>query len=128
MSGVQLQGVDQMLAEIRRRLGNGSARLESKALRAAGEPIAEDMKSRVNLSDEEHVHLRDDIQVSKVIRREGTRYVLIGSTKRTSWRGHFLEWGTSTQPARPYVEPAFHARKGQALQILADELRKGLRE
>lgn len=128
MSGIELQGVDQMLAEIRRRLGNGSTRLESKALRAAGEPIAEEMKSRVNVSDLNYVHLRDDIRVSRVIRKEGVKYVLIGSTKRTSWRGHFLEWGTSKQPARPYVEPAFHARKGEALRILADEFRKGLRE
>lgn len=125
---IELQGTGPMLDEIRRRLGSASDRLESKALRAAGEPIAEDMKGRVNVSDRESRHLRDDIRVSRVVRKDGMKYVLVGATKRTSWRGHFLEWGTSKMTAQPFAEPAFHARKGEALQILADEFRKGLHD
>lgn len=130
MSGIELLGADQMLADIRRRLGNASARLESRALRKAGETIAEDMRDRVELSERKYVrgrHLKVDIRVSRVVRREGRKYVLIGPTKKTSWRAHFLEFGTSKMSAKPFVEPAFHARKGEALQTLADEFRKGLR-
>lgn len=131
MNSIELQGVDQMLAELRRRLGNASGRLESRALRAAGEPMAEDMRNRVKMSERQYKsgrHMKEDIRVSRVVRREGRKYVLIGPTKKTNWRAHFLEFGTSQMSARPFIEPAFHARKGEALQILADEFRKGLRE
>lgn len=129
MSGkIELQGTGQLLEELRRRYANASSRIESKALRAAGEIIAEEEKTLINDSDRNSVHLREDIRVSRVVRKEGVKYVLVGSTKRTSWRGHLLEWGSSKMNARPYVEPAFHAKKRQALQALIDGLRKGLRE
>jgi len=130
MSGIELQGIDAMVREIRQRLTSGVDRLESKALRAAGEPIAEDMKSRVEVSDRNYTksrHYQDDIRVSRVIRKDGMKYILIGATKSTSWRGHWLEWGTSRTPAQPHVEPAFHARKGDAVRIMAEEFAKGLR-
>lgn len=128
MSGIELQGTDQMLTAIRHRLGNASARLESKALRSAAEVVAEEERTLVNISDSNFTHLRDDIYVSRVIRKGGQKYVLIRASKKTSWRMHFLEWGTSNMPAQPFKEPAFHAKKGQALRILADEFRKGLKE
>ena len=129
MSGIELQGIDAMMREIRQRLTSGVDRIESRALRAGGELIAEDMRSRINVSGVNYVksrHYRDDIRVSRVVRREGVKYVLIGPTKATSWRGHWLEWGTSRTPAQPHVEPAYHARKGQALMAIAEEFRRGL--
>ena len=51
--------------------------------------------------------------------------MLIGPTK-TNWRAHF-EFGTSQMSARPFIEPAFHARKGEALQILADDFERAER-
>lgn len=128
MSGIELLGVDQMLADIRRKLGKASARLESKALRTAGEIIAEEERSRVEVSDRKSPHVREDIYVTRVIRKEGQKYILVRTSKRTSWRLHFLEFGTSKMAARPFKEPAFHAKKREALQVLADEFRKGLRE
>lgn len=129
-SGVELQGIDQLLNNIRRKFGNASARLESKALHAAGNVIAEEMESRVNLSDNQYVsgaHLKEDIRVSRVIRREGRKYVLIGPGRKTGWRAHFPEFGTSKMPARPFAEPAFHAKKKEALQTLAHDFREALR-
>jgi len=130
MSGIELQGIDAMMREIRQRLTSGVDRIESRALRLAGEPIAEEMKENVKRSEVNYVrsrHYVDDIRVSRVVRREGVKYVLIGATKATSWRGHWLEWGTSRTAAQPHVEPAYHARKGQALQIMAEEFQRGLR-
>jgi HK97 gp10 family phage protein len=128
---IELRGVDQMLNDIRRRLGNASARLESKALRAAAEPMAEDMRKRVKISRRQYKesrHMQEDIRVSRVVRREGRKYVLIGPTRKTNWRAHFLEYGTSKMPAQPFIEPAFHAKKRESLMTLADEFRKGLKE
>lgn len=126
MAEVKLDGVDVLLHEIRRKLETGAERVERKALKAAGEVMAESMRSKVNVSDLEYVHMRDDIKVSRVIRKDGMKYVLIGPGRKTGWRGHFLEFGTTKMSARPFVEPAYHEKKGEAMQILADELRKGL--
>lgn len=125
-SGIELAGVDQMLSQLRQKLQMASARVENNALRAAGEPMAEAMRDRVNRSGRRHAHLKDNIRVSRVQRRDGTKYVLIGPTKKVGWRAHFLEFGTSKMSAQPFAEPSFHEKKGEALRVLADEMRKGL--
>lgn len=131
MAKIELQGVDEVLAAIRQRLEAGANRVENKGLRAAGEVIAKEMRNRVNVSSKSgagYVHMRDDIKVSGVRRREGVKYVLVGPGKETGWRAHFLEFGTKKMRARPFVEPAFHAKKSEAMQVMAEEFRKGLRE
>ena len=127
---IELLGTDQLLADIRRKLGAASSRLENKALRLAGEPIAAAMQSHVNLSRRKSNHLKADIKVSGIKRDklQGTRFVTIGATKGTSWRGHFLEFGTVNFPPEPFVHPGFEEGKGEAKQIMATEFRKALEE
>lgn len=129
MSGIELIGVDQLLADIRRKFDNASGRIENKALRKAGEPIADEMQNRVRESNKKYEHgrhIKEDIRVSRVVRKEGKKYVLIGTTRKTGWRAHFLEFGTSKMPAYPFAEPAFHAKKKEALWTLVEEFRRGL--
>ena len=126
-NGIELTGIDELLNQLRRKLQNASSRVENKALQAAGEPLAEAMRQKVNRSGYKYAHhIKDNIRVSRVQRREGVKYVLIGPNRKTGWRAHFLEFGTSKMSAKPFVEPAFHEKKGEALQILADEMRRGL--
>lgn len=127
MSGIELIGIDELLMDIRRRLGNASVRAENKGLRKAGEIIAEGEREIVAVSDSRGPHIKDDIYVTRVTRKEGMKYVLVRQSKKTSWRGHFLEFGTSKMNAQPYKEPAFRARRAQALQVMADEFREGLK-
>lgn len=144
MSGIELQGVDQMLDDIRRKLGNASARLENRGLRKAGEPIAEEMRSRAPRSDTPRqakpsqpsqswrtgLHGADNIKLSRIMRKDGQKYILIGIQRGDMSRYFYLkffEFGTSKLDKQPWAEPAFHARKKEALQTLADEYRKGLR-
>lgn len=125
---IKLEGIDEILTAIRVKLGKAANRVENRGLRAAGEVIAEEMRSRVNVSTKQHTHIRDDIRVTGVRRREGAKYVLVGPGKETGWRAHFLEFGTKHMHARPFIYPAFHAKRSQAMQIMAEEFRKGLRE
>lgn len=128
MTGIEITGIDAMLADIRNRLQSGSNKVERVALRAAGEIIAQEEKSIVSVSNRDGVtHIRDDIYVSRVARKDGMKYVLVKNSKKTSWRTHFEEFGTSKQTARPFKEPAFRARKGAALQIIANTFREGLK-
>ncbi|WP_246053936.1 HK97-gp10 family putative phage morphogenesis protein [Paenibacillus anaericanus] len=125
---MEMTGIDAMLADVRRRLGNASAKVERVALTSAGELIAEEERSIVAVSDKPSgTHIQDDIYVTRVMRKEGVKYVLVRQTKKTSWRTHLLEFGTSKMSAQPYKEPAFHARKGAALNIMVETFREGLR-
>lgn len=125
--GIQLQGIDQLLNELRRRSESAAKRVESKALKAAGEAMAGDMKRRAPYSSLDKIHLRDNIVVTNVRRKDGVKYVLVGPNKRVSWRAHFPEFGTTKMAATPYITPAFIAKRREALEVMAEELRKGLR-
>lgn len=125
--GMQLQGIDKLLFELRTRGEAASKRVESKALRVAGESMADDMRKRAPYSSLDKVHLKENITVTGVRRKDGVKYVLVGPNKRVSWRAHFPEFGTSKMAATPYITPAFIAKRKEALNILAKELRKGLR-
>ncbi|MFJ9497789.1 HK97-gp10 family putative phage morphogenesis protein [Brevibacillus centrosporus] len=124
----ELTGIDEILRAVRQRLEAGSARVERNALKAAGEAVAGSMRQKVAVSNLSYArHTRDNITVSGIRRKDGLKYVLIGPNKKVSWRAHFIEFGTSNQSAQPFIEPAFREKKDEALQILAEELRKGLR-
>lgn len=124
---VELEGIDGLLHQLRQKLQNASSRVENRALQAAGEPMAEAMRQRVNRSKLNYaLHIKDNIRVSRVQRKDGMKYVLIGPTKKVGWRAQFLEYGTSKMSAQPFAEPSFHEKKDESLQILADEMRKGL--
>lgn len=141
--GIELNGIDGLLAELRKRSASAVARVESRGLQAAGEVIREEMANRAPRSDEPRqptkgtqswrtgLHAAEHgIKVSRLIRKEGAKYVLIGIQKSDNSKYFYLkffEWGTSKMPAQPWAEPSFHAKKKQALEALADELRKGLR-
>lgn len=41
--------------------------------------------------------------------------------------GKMLEYGTSKRRPYPWMGPAFHAKKGEAVQVMTDELLKGIK-
>lgn len=125
-SGVELQGVDQMLATIRQKLNSGVQSVENQGLRAAGEIVAAAQREKVAVSNVEHVHIKDDITVSNARREGGQRFVLVGPGKKTGWRAHFLECGTKSAPAQPFIYPAFHENKARLSQVIAIAMRKGM--
>ena len=120
-------GLDSLISQLRQRVGAASERIEKKALKAAGQVLADEMIERVAVSRINYrLHTRDHIKVSGVKRQDGVRYVTIGPSRKVSFRSHFIEFGTSTQGARPFIEPAFQAKKQEVLEVMAAELRRGL--
>ncbi|MNF91613.1 hypothetical protein D3C84_742200 [compost metagenome] len=127
-SSADIEGIDELLRNLRTRLNHASERVEKKALKAAGKILADEMERRVVVSDKSYnLHTKMHIVVSNVKKRNGVKYVTIGPGKKVSFRSHFIEFGTSKQSARPFIEPSYHAKKDEALNELAEELRKGLR-
>ncbi|MYX18861.1 hypothetical protein GTY77_02045 [Streptomyces sp. SID8380] len=127
MASVDIEGVERMLATIRQKINSGVERMENQGLRAAGEIIATSQREKVAVSTIEHVHIKDTIKVSNVRRGDGMRYVLIGASKETAWRVHFLENGTKRQPAQPFIYPSFHENKARISQFMSIEMRRGMR-
>lgn len=142
MSGIELQGTDQMLAEVRKKLSNGAERVANKGLRAAAGVIREEVSSRAPRSATPRqpsgkqtwrtgLHAADNIKLSRVTREDGMKVIRIGVTRGDIHKYFYLkffEFGTSKMAARPFVEPAFHAKKKHAINVMADEFRKGLKE
>ncbi|MGF6356763.1 HK97 gp10 family phage protein [Paenibacillus sp. 4624] len=126
MAKIELQGVEQMLSAIRQKLGEGAKSLENSTLRAGGEIFAAGQREKVAVSNIDHLHIRDDIKVSGVRADDGDKYVAVGPGKKTGWRAHFLEFGTSKMPAQPFIYPSFHEQKSKVAQFIAAELRKAL--
>lgn len=125
---IRLEGIDALVAELRRRGESAVKKVENKALKAAGAPMAKDMSERAARSKlSRKYHLEDNIVVSGVRSKDGLKYVQIGPNKKVSFRAHFVEFGTSNQSAEPYIEPGFLAKKDESLRILADAIREGLR-
>ncbi|PWW37399.1 MULTISPECIES: HK97-gp10 family putative phage morphogenesis protein [Paenibacillus] len=123
---VELQGVEQMLAAIRQKMGDGAKTLENKALREGGEIFAAAQRESVAVSGYNHLHIKDDIKVSSVRSKNGDKYVAIGPGKATGWRAHFLEFGTSKMPAQPFIYPSFHEQKARVAQFMASEFSKAM--
>lgn len=129
MTGMELQGVDEWLEALRRKFDSASERIENRGLRTGGEVMAQAMREKAPYdAGHDGDHIRDDIKVSNVRRKDGVKYVLIGPGKKTGWRAHFPEYGTRKARAQPFVYPAFHETKREVLQKIADEYRKGLEE
>ncbi|MNW39622.1 hypothetical protein D3C74_167140 [compost metagenome] len=126
-SGVELQGVDEMMASIQRKLASGVVRLENQGLKAGGELLAEAQREKAPRSRIDHVHIQDDIKVSPVRRGDGVRFITVGPGKKTAWRAHFSEFGTSRHSAQPFIYPSFHENKARITQLFAAQLREGMR-
>ena len=72
------------------------------ALRNAAKPVRTLAKANVAVDQGD---LRRDIKSKAKVRRDGSGYADVGFLKR-SFHGHFIELGTSTQPAQPFLRPA----------------------
>lgn len=86
------------------------------ALKAGAEMIEAEAKARVVVSSG---NLRDAIHTEKT---DDGFTVIAGDDD--AFYGHFVEFGTSSTPARPFLIPAFEARRGQVVATVTAALRK----
>ncbi|TDQ39235.1 HK97-gp10 family putative phage morphogenesis protein [Aureibacillus halotolerans] len=126
MSGMEMQGMEQLLARLQK-LGGNVEKAENRALKAGGEVVAELARSKVNRSDKEQVHIADNIKVSGVKGVEaGDKHVDIGPGKETAWRAKFLEIGTSKMPAYPFMGPSSDEGQKPARTAMSAEIAKAV--
>jgi HK97 gp10 family phage protein len=112
--------------ELQAALKDLSQRVTRKVLLVALEDAAEPIRRRASVlaprGDSSGVTLRDEIVVGPA-RGTDTREVAIAIGPSTrAFYGSFVELGTSQQPARPYLRPAFDEGAEKALVRLKDSI------
>jgi len=122
---ISLEGVNELIAQLEA-MGKNVSKVENIALKAAAQPVAEDMRSLVHVSDISHKHIRDNIEISGVKKGDAGKYVTVGPGKETAWRAKFLEFGTKNMPAAPFVQPAGEKNADNVSRIIGEKLKEGL--
>lgn len=122
---ITLEGMDKLIDKVQE-LGRKGASIQNAALKAAAQPVAEEMRNTVSVSNINEKHIKDDIQVSGVKTENGRKYIRVGPGKDTNWRAKFPEFGTSKMSAKPFMGPAYENKKDEAKQIIKEILKEGL--
>lgn len=119
MTKVSISGFD----ELKARLDSFKLKDEvtNMALEKAGEHLREAFSNTVPV-------LSGALQESMVKSEVVDGKILIGPSQQgPSFRAHFIEFGTSKMPAQPFMQPAFENEKTNLENIMAKEIRKGLK-
>jgi len=125
MAQIEIQGMQELLNKLTE-LGKKGKRIENKALLAAAKPILEVMVSNAPHDSGDG---QAALKTSRVYSKGDTKRVLIGIEKgdiSEVFYMKFHEFGTSKMPAKPFMQPAYEAKKGESIEILKEEFRKGL--
>ena len=117
--GIELEGVDELLRKLGE-LEDQGQRAANSALREAGNVI------QVSIQAEAPVRtgtLRKSIQRSGIRTQDGVKHVLVYPG---AFYGRMIELGTVKMRANPFMARGYESSKQQAVDVIADELRKGL--
>lgn len=100
-------------------------------LRKAGQPVAEEMKRRLDAVTRGGTgETRDSIGVGAAPKRDledADAAVVVGASKDRGYIARFLEFGTSKMSARPHATPAFDVSAQEALGVFVRESSKALK-
>ena len=118
---VEIDGVDNLLNKLEK-LGAKKRRIENIALKNAGEKVKEAIKSEAPVRTGT---LKKSIERSNVKTKQGVKRVEVGPTKE-GWYGVFVNFGTINMKANPFMDRGYEKSKGEAMEIIKNEIKKGL--
>lgn len=151
---VQITGVDEVVRRLKA-LGPEASKRGGPvraAVRKAAVVIQKEMQANVQRiiatpnkggGDESTGLLQKSIKPMRAkARRDGTKgeTYIVGPARRVRYPidtrtptginvatvGKMLEYGTPKRQPMPFARPAFHAKKGEAVQVMTDEVLKGI--
>ena len=128
LAGTRLEGAKDLDRLLRRLPAKVGKRVATRAVRQGANVIRDEAKRTAPRGTEpaspKYGRLADNIRVTKV--RDGFAGVVMAVTVGQAFWGMFLEFGTSRQPARPWLRPAFHAKAGEAVAKMGTSLGKDI--
>lgn len=122
MSGFELWGIEEAIISLRRVLAPVNDQRISENAAVALEPVAEEARRLVPV---ESGDLRDTIGVSNELADSRTdgKVVYVGVLRagdnRHVFYAHFIEFGTVTQRAQPFLAPALYKYSDLVFDVLA---------
>lgn len=135
---IELSGMDEMLARLQR-IGGNVEQSSDKAIYKGAEVIQQAMidgapRGTLNTQSWQYKagkkyaveHLKDNIVIGKVKGVGVSRYVNVGPEKNFFY-AKFFEFGTVKMAAKPFMEPAFLAKRREALATMAEVIREAIR-
>lgn len=118
-----LEGSEQLNAALRGMRDRASGFTLQEAAREGAQVIA-DEASRQAPKDEGD--LSEGIRARAAVRQQiGRARIDVGPT-RDVFYGMFSELGTSHEPAKPWLRPAFDAKREEATRVVREALKKAL--
>lgn len=126
---IKLEGAKELEKQFKSLEPKIAKKLVRQSLRKAAKPILAAARTKCPVDTGE---LKKSIKIRAMKRRKNSFGVLIGTALKwfvgDAFYGAFVEFGTSKMSARPFMRPAFDEKKGEAEQILVQEIREGLSE
>lgn len=125
MAKIELKGMQELLDNLQQ-LGQKATRIENQALIKAAEPILADA---VQNAPEKTGRGKRGLTIGRPRKKGEEKYVLVGLDRgdiSEIFYMKFHEFGTSKMKARPFLGPAYEKHKQKAVEIIRDELRRGL--
>ncbi len=126
MAKIELEGMQELLDNLQQ-LGQKATRIENQALIKAAEPILTDA---VQNAPEKTGKGKRGLKISRPRKQGEEKYVLVGIDRgdiSEIFYMKFHEFGTSKMKARPFLGPAYEKNRNKAVEIIRDEIRRGLR-
>lgn len=124
---VEFKGMSELVERVQE-LGRKGSSLQSKALTEAAQPILDEAVQTSAFKDISG-RLRKNLKISRPKTKSNTKYVLVGIDKgdvSEVFYGKFIEFGSSHQPAHPFLAPAYENNKQEAKEIIKKVLKEGL--
>ena len=124
---LEVSGMQELVARVQE-LGKQATNIQNQALLKAAQPVLDEAIRTTTFTDRTG-NLRKGLKISRPKSKGDTKYVLVGVDKADTsliFYGKFHEFGTSREPARPFLGPAYQRHKKEAIEIIKSELRKAL--
>lgn len=126
----RFEGTDALLEQLRA-LGRKGTKAAEGALRKAAEPIMTQAQAnaRSKLREKSHKGI-PGLKVGRVFKQGGVTKILIGIDKGDISEIYYMkfhEFGTSHEPPRPSLLPAFDEKKEEAYEILYRDLKEAVK-
>ncbi|KRG15613.1 hypothetical protein ACA30_05860 [Virgibacillus soli] len=118
---MELTGFDELIAEFEL-MGNKAKKVETEALKEAGEVIAKYQSEEVNRSTKDQPHTQDNIQIGRARETDEGLQITVKPNSEVSWRAKFLEWGTSKMPPNPFIERSGQRGEAEAYRVMLKKL------
>ncbi len=125
MANIELEGVQELLDKLQQ-MGHQAARIENQALVKGAQPILEEA---VRNAPEKTGKGKKGLKISRPRKQGEEKYVLVGIDRgdySEIFYMKFHEFGTSKMKARPFLGPAYEKNKAKTLEIIREELKRGL--